>query len=558
MTLGATSSGARVQPFAVNARDPSLAFALDEWIAIVGAANLSRDAASLSGASTATFPTAARVDAILRPGSRDEVCECVRVANRHRVALYPISSGKNWGYGSRVPVQDGVLIDLGRLNRILDFDEELAYVTIEPGVTQGQLHQFLRDRQSRLWMDATGASPDCSIIGNTMERGFGHTPMGDHCANACGLEVVLPTGDVIETGFARFAAAKTGALSRWGVGPSLDGLFAQSNFGIVTRMTVWLMPAPECFQAFFFSCSNDRGLAAIIDALRPLRMSGTLRSVSHIGNDFKVLSATSQYPWNTDTQTPLGHAAVKEVRRQQGFGAWNGSGGLYGTRAQVREARKQVRRALKGKVDRLRFVDDRMFAVMGRFATPFRFLTGWDIRRMLKVMAPVYNLMKGIPTDATLASAYWRKKGQPPERPNPDRDGCGLLWCSPVVPNTGQHATEVTDLATDLLQSHGFEPQISLSLAGERSVICVITISYDRSVAGQDERAMRCYSALTEELIRRGYPPYRLNVSSMHFFDDHSAYASVIADLKSALDPNRILAPGRYEPSGHACSPPQQ
>ena len=53
-------------------------------------------------------------------------------------------------------------------------------------------------------MDATGASPDCSIIGNTMERGFGHTPMGDHCANACGFEVVLPTGECIETGFAPF------------------------------------------------------------------------------------------------------------------------------------------------------------------------------------------------------------------------------------------------------------------------------------------------------------------------------------------------------------------
>ena len=57
-------------------------------------------------------------------------------------------------------------------------------------------------------MDATGASPDCSIIGNTMERGFGHTPMGDHCGNACAFEVVLPTGECIDTGFARFPGAR--------------------------------------------------------------------------------------------------------------------------------------------------------------------------------------------------------------------------------------------------------------------------------------------------------------------------------------------------------------
>ena len=44
----------------------------------------------------------------------------------------------------------------------------------------------------------------------------------------------MPTGECIDTGFSRFDGAKTGPLSRWGVGPSLDGLFSQSNFGIVT------------------------------------------------------------------------------------------------------------------------------------------------------------------------------------------------------------------------------------------------------------------------------------------------------------------------------------
>ncbi len=155
------------------------------------------------------------------------------------------------------------LLDLGRLNRILDFDEALAYVTVEPGVTQRQLFEFLQERGSRLWMDATGASPECSIIGNTMERGFGHTPMGEHCNHVCGFEVILPTGDRLETGFARFTGATTAPLNRWAVGPSLDGLFSQSNFGIVTRMSVWLMPAPEYFEAYFFQCDDENGLARL-------------------------------------------------------------------------------------------------------------------------------------------------------------------------------------------------------------------------------------------------------------------------------------------------------
>ena len=250
-----------------------------------------------------------------------------------------------------------------------------------------------------------GASPDCSIVGNTMERGFGHTPMGDHAGTACALEVVLPSGECMETGFGRFSGAKAGALGRWGVGPSLDGLFSQSNLGIVTRMTVWLMPAPESFSAFFFSCNDKDGLGPIIDALRPLRMNGTLRSMMHIGNEYKVLAATGSIPWEEMRgSTPLDPAVTERLRSALGIGYWNGSGGLYGTRAQVREARSQLRRALAGKVTRLQFVDDRRLALMERLAPLFRMTTGWDVRRTLKVMRPVYNLLKGVPTDATLES----------------------------------------------------------------------------------------------------------------------------------------------------------
>jgi 4-cresol dehydrogenase (hydroxylating) len=530
--------------------EPRLAEAIRAWTAAIGAAHVVSDSGALRAAATSTLDTRSRVLAILRPGTREEVQSCVRTASRFRVALYPISTGKNWGYGSRAPVHDGVLLDLGRLSRIVDFSEELAYVTVEPGVTQRQLHDFLRARGSRLWMDATGASPDCSIVGNTLERGFGHTPMGDHCSNACGFEVVLPSGDCVETGFARIPGSRTGALSRWGVGPSLDGLFSQSNLGVVTRMTVWLMPAPERFEAFFFMSERGDALPGIIDALRPLRLDGTLRSVMHIGNDYKVVTAAGRFPWDDPgVPVPIDGRAMVRLRRRLGIGAWNGSGALYGTKAQVRDARRRVRRALAGKADRLRFVNDRLLGIMGRFAAPFRLLTGWDVRHTIRVIEPVYNLMKGVPTETTLASVYWRKKPGVPAGTDPDRDGCGLLWCSPVVPMTGADLRDVTGLATEVLLDGGFEPQISVSLATERSAICVITISYDRAEPGEDARALACYRRLTGELLSRGYPPYRLNVAAMDVLQEPAAYADALRALKGALDPAGILAPGRYEPA---------
>ncbi|MCU1238199.1 MAG: linked oxidase domain protein [Candidatus Solibacter sp.] len=525
--------------------------AVNDWERVVGKENVVTRESSLREAETSTFAIRHRVPAIVRPGTRAEVQECLRIANRREVPVYPISSGKNWGYGSRVPASDGcVLLDLGRMNRILDFSEDLAYVTVEPGVTQAQLYAFLQERKSKLWMDATGASPHCSMIGNTMERGFGHTPYGDHFANSCGFEVVLPDGSVIETGFARFPSAKTAPLHRSGVGPILDGLFSQSNLGIVTRMTIWLMPAPEYFQAYYFRCEQNDGLGAILDALRPLRLDGTIRSASHIANDYKVLSALQQYPWDlTGGETPLQGHHMATLRNELKIGAWNGSGALYGTKAQVKEARRLLRRALKGKATRLQFLDDRLLRLAARFAKPYQLVSGWNLERMLAVLKPVYGLMRGIPTDHPLFSTYWRKRTPPPPSMDPDRDGCGLLWCSPVAPNDGRSAHELTGIATELILRQGFEPAISITILSERTISCVIALGYDREVEGEDERAKSCYDELLAALAAKGYHSYRLSVGSMSAMGDkNSTYSELLRDLKYMIDPKGILSPGRYIP----------
>lgn len=523
-------------------------FALREWVQILGAEFVITSREDLRDAGTATFASERVIPAILRPGSREEVQACVRIANRHGIALYPISSGKNWGYGSRVPAADHcALLDLSRMNRIVDFNEELAYVTVEPGVRQSQLFEFLAERKSRLWMDPTGASPDCSLIGNAMERGFGHTPYGDHFACVCGFEVILPTGERIETGFGSLPGARAAKVYRWGVGPVLDGLFTQSNLGIVTRMTIWLMPAPEYAQAFFFQCATEEDLGRAIEALRPLRLNGTLRSSVHIGNDYKVLNGLGQFPWDkTGGRVPLMPSDMEQIRKEMKYGRWNGSGGLYGTKAQVREARRLVRRALRGSVTRLQFLDDRLLKIAARFTRPYRWLTGLDLKRTLEIVKPVFGLIKGIPTDKPMDTCYWRKRTPVPANPDPDRDGCGLLWCAPVAPAEGDSVLAMTALAEDILLAYGFEPMISLTLTTDRAVTCVVSISYDREVPGEDERAMQCYRELLERLTAAGFYSYRLGIQAKQLLDPTTSYGKLLAAIKNAVDPNHILAPGRY------------
>jgi 4-cresol dehydrogenase (hydroxylating) len=237
---------------------------------------------------------------------------------------------------------------------------------------------------------------------------------------------------------------------------------------------------------------------------------------------------------------------MREFHGELKIGSWNGSGALYGTKRQVKEARRLLRCALGGIANKLQFLDDRTLRMASAFAKPYEFLTGWNLKRTLALLQPVYGLMKGIPTEHPLASTYWRKRTPPPAVMDPDRDGCGLLWASPVAPASGHHASKLTALASGILLDRGFEPMISLTMITERSLACVVSIAFDRELAGEDVRALDCYHHLMERLAANGYYSYRLGLASMARGERPDAYSDLLREIKNTVDPAGILAPGRY------------
>src|SRR5690349_3340027 len=163
--------------------------ALGRIQSIVGNEYVVHDAVNVQRRSQDIIPSARTPVAFVYPGSVEEMVALVKLANEYRLPLWPVSKGKNWGYGAATPAQDGaIVIVLERLNRIIEVNQDLAYVVIEPGVTYRQLHTYLRDHNIPLWLDCTDGPADGSVMGNALERGVGETDYGDHFGNICGLE----------------------------------------------------------------------------------------------------------------------------------------------------------------------------------------------------------------------------------------------------------------------------------------------------------------------------------------------------------------------------------
>lgn len=527
--------------------------ALSAWKQLLADDQVIDDTASLTDAQKATFAYSAKVLAILHP-EKDQLAECLSIARQHKQKLYTVSSGKNWGYGSQLPVSgDSVILNLGRLKKISNYDKKNGVVTVEAGVTQAELAAFLKQQGDHHWMDCTGSSASCSVVGNTVERGFGHTAYGEHVKYVCGLEVMLIDGRVIKTGLHRFGSAKAAGVYQPGLGPALDGLFFQSNLGVVLSITLWLMPKPENFLAFYISTEQDM-LEDIVESLSKLKRQGYLTSLPHIANPFRVLPGLQQYPAEDAASSiyPLAPKKLKQLRNHWQVGVWNVSGALYGTKEQVKLAKSALKKQFRHfKATQLNFVSDSLLQAIEKYQWLLSKLLRRDMARVLAVLKPVHLMMKGQPSDSFLASAYWRMPELPENEYRLDQDGVGLIWCAVVAPAEGEHARRIEKTVTDTLASFDFEGGITFTLLSERCLDAVISISFNRHSTDNidwDQKAIACRRQLYKSLLQDGYFPYRLDISMMQYLAEHSCpqYEQVLQELKHIFDANNLLSPGRY------------
>lgn len=174
-------------------------------------------------------------DAVVRPGSRDEIVEIMKLANREMIPVTPRGAGSGLS-GGAVPIFGGVVMLIDRMNRILEVDKENLMIVVEPGVVTNRINDILAD-DGLHYPGYPMSLETCFIGGNVAENAGGAKAVkyGVTSRYVIGLEVVTPTGEVMELGGKRVKDVTGYDLIHLLVG-------SEGTLGIFTKITLKLMP----------------------------------------------------------------------------------------------------------------------------------------------------------------------------------------------------------------------------------------------------------------------------------------------------------------------------
>lgn len=484
------------------------------------------------------------VPGIVRPKSVEDVQRVVMAANTHKVPLYAFSRGRNWGMGSKLPVKSGcVLVDLSGMDKIHEVNDTFGYAVIEPGVTQRQLSEHLKSMNSRFFLDVTGSGAETSILGNMMERGVAYNTLRIELLQQ--MQVVLGNGEIVETGFGHYAGNKVQNICKFGIGPGLDSLFVQSNFGIVTRITFKLVPIPDFQATFVCTLSRKEQLGELADAMRELTQQGLLESVVHVGNRRRSQVTVTPIIYNYMKEQGMNptREQAEAVVNSQLSGDWSALGCVMGTRGHVIHCVRKVR----SKLARFGKFQVMTPGIRELAKSALQYIPLKNPRIFLNAMDPLLKLPHGEPSNAALHSTYWTTADSSPDWTDPDKGPGGIMFCCPIVPMEKDMVNLSMQKTEEIGKELGFDIAVTLNNMHGMTMEGVVSIDYDKRDPEQVKRAVGCMRALNQAYMDMGATPYRMDIENMDLIlDENDSFWKTARAIKSVLDPNGIIAPGRF------------
>jgi glycolate oxidase/4-cresol dehydrogenase (hydroxylating) len=342
--------------------------------------------------------------------------------------------------------------------------------------------------------------------------------MAEHFMFSCGMEVVLANGSILKTGTGPLPGTKTWQIFKWGYGPYLDGLFTASNFGIVTKLGLWLMPAPPAYEPMGIVFDNPDDIDRIIEILRPLKINNVIHNGAAVTHVRKTLGHIAVWGGSKEILPKVGRRfdyspeVLKELKDAYNLGDWNCSFALYGLPETVQIHKKIIKDAFSS-MSNFRFVDSSEMS-----NSPY-----WQARE---------KIMRGEPL-SDFDMSDWIGPA-------------GTLWISPVAPVQHEHVATQIGIAEETCAKHGFKYSAELILGSGRDLHHIVWLMFDRSDKEERQRAHQCVGEMIDRYCDVGYLPYRTNVAFMdHIMRKLGPFREICHDLKRLFDPKGILSPGK-------------
>lgn len=213
-----------------------------------------------------------RPDFVVAPQTTEQVQEIVKLANKEKIPIVPMGNGMALT-GLVIPLKGGIVLDMKRMNKILEVNEKARYVVVEGGASQGMLKAYLQDHYPHLRHSLPDAPPATTIAANVALHGQGRLTQqyGFNSDMVTGLEVVLPTGEICKIGSPSLGPYW---FSKGPTLPDLSGLFLGwlGTTGIITKVGLKLYPNKKFREVEVFVTDRVELIPEIVYKLTHLEM----------------------------------------------------------------------------------------------------------------------------------------------------------------------------------------------------------------------------------------------------------------------------------------------
>lgn len=464
---------------------------LEELVSIVGEGNAS-DAKHIRYAYSydLSFVQPKLPDYVAMATEVEQIQEILRMANRLKIPVVPYTGGTNIG-GLTIPERGGILLDLKRMDRIIDIDPLDGVAVIEPGVSHAQLASELTKLGLRFGWPV--GPPSASVSSCCISHGIGglNARYGLQSQEITSMEVVLPTGELVRVGS---CAIQENAWHSTLPMPKLDGLFKGwlGSTGVVTKLGINVHPSPPLLKIFTVSCDNVADMYSYMFNLSNYEICDDITAVS-----WWLSQVPIPYPY-----TPKPDDAAE----------WNSYATTYSWTEKEREAREEIWQKV---------VDE-------------------EQKKGTSIQVTHYpeEALRGrtqLPSQVVGSTKNYCKQG-----------GAGISWPGTFTP--AKKWAPVYTRWKETLIKHNLSPSVRMSMyRGVHYGMLRAMIPFNKQSAEETENARQAIVECLRVDLDEGGIPYKPPVDFAAEINAraHPGYLMLLKRIKEFLDPNDIMNPGK-------------